>query len=53
MKATKKTPVLTTQKKAALKARSLSSMLTSFKIEGVTFSPRQIKSIQSRVQFSK
>ena len=45
--------LLTPQKKAAAKANSLRSLLTSFRIEGVTFSPKQIESIKSRVHFSK
>src|SRR3989338_4890910 len=45
--------LLTPQKKVAAKANILKSMLTSFKIEGVTFSPKQIESIKSRSHFSK
>ena len=47
------THILTQEKKAAVKARGLASMLTSFKIEGVTFSPKQIESIKSRVHLAK
>lgn len=45
--------VLTPQKKAAFKAKSVKSMLASFKIEGVTFSSKQIESIKSRARLSK
>lgn len=44
------TSPLTTAKKTAAKAGVLQSLLTSFKIEGVTFSQKQIESIKSRVQ---
>lgn len=44
---------LTQAKKDAAKANVFKSMLTSFKIEGVTFSPKQIASIKSRVHLSK
>lgn len=44
---------LTAEKKTAAKANSLRSMLVSFKIEGVTFSPKQISSIRSRAHLAK
>jgi len=45
--------VLTPAKKAAIKAGSLKAMLTSFKIEGITFTPKQIVDIKSRAHFRK
>ena len=44
---------LTPQKKATAKANSLKSMLTSFKIEGIVFSRKQIEAIKSRAHLSK
>jgi len=45
--------VLTPAKKSAAKANSLKSMLTSFKIEGIVFSRKQIEAIESRTHLSK
>lgn len=53
MKRSANTSLLTPRKKAAAKANTLKSTLTSFKIEGVSFSPKQIASIRSRLRFSK
>lgn len=53
MKRLVKAALLTPQKKASAKMNSLKSMLTSFRIEGVTFSPKQVESIKSRAHFSK
>jgi|AntRauTorckE6833_2_1112554.scaffolds.fasta_scaffold04181_4 hypothetical protein len=44
---------LSNKQKSSAKDRTFSSMLKSFKIEGVSFSPKQLKELQSRVQFSK
>jgi hypothetical protein len=48
-----KAPSLTLEKKAVAKATSLKSMLVSFQIEGVKFSPKQIESIKSRAHISE
>lgn len=53
MKSSQTKIVLTPAQKAAAKSNSLQSMLTSFRIEGVRFTPRQIASVKSRLHFSK
>jgi len=47
--------VLTAEKKVAAKAASVSSVLSSFAIEGVRFTPKQVESIKrkSGINFSK
>ena len=43
----------TSRTKSAAKANSLNATLVSFKIEGIRFSPEQIKSVKSRLHLTK
>lgn len=44
---------LTPTAKEVAKSNVVKSVLTSFKIEGVSFSPKQVASLKSRLHFSK
>lgn len=44
---------LTPQQKLQAKKNTFAAMLSSFKTEGIIFSPKQIKELKSRTQFSK
>jgi len=49
----KKNITLTSKQKMQAKQNTFAATLTSFKTEGITFSPQQIKELKSRTQFSK
>ena len=49
----KRNITLTPQQKMRAKKNTFAATLTSFKTEGITFSPKQISELKSRTQFSK